>query len=48
MKKNLLSALFPKAPTRQDMEMDYLNRSVSIYDLERREREVQKGRFRQF
>ncbi len=48
MKKNLLSALFPKMPSRQDMEMDYLKRSVSIYDLERREREVQQGRFRQF
>ncbi len=48
MKKNLLSALFPKMPSRLDMEMDYLKRSVSIYDLERREREVQQGRFRQF
>jgi hypothetical protein len=48
MKKNLLSALFSRTPSRQDMEMDYLKRSVSIYDLERREREVQQGRFRQF
>lgn len=48
MKRNLLSALFPKVPTRQELEMDYLKRSVSIYDLERREREVQQGRFRQF
>ena len=48
MKKNFLSALFPKMPTRQDMEMDYLSKSVSIYDLERREREVARGRFRSF
>lgn len=48
MKKNFLSALFPKMPSRHDMEMDYLKRSVSIYDLERREREVAQGRFRSF
>ena len=48
MKKNFLSALFPKAPTRHEMEMDYLSKSVSIYDLERREREVARGRFRSF
>ena len=48
MKKNFLSALFPKMPTRQEMEMDYLSKSVSIYDLERRERGVSRGRFRSF
>lgn len=48
MKKNLLSALFSRQPTRQEIELDYLKRSVSIYDLERREREIQQGRFRNF
>ena len=48
MKKNLLSALFSRMPSRQDLEMDYLKRSVSIYDLERREREVQLGKFRTY
>jgi hypothetical protein len=46
MKKNFLSALFAKMPTRQEMEIDYLNKSVSIHDLERREREIARGRFR--
>ncbi len=48
MKKNLLSALFAKMPTRQDLEMAYLNHSVSIYDLERRQREVSSGKFRSY
>ena len=48
MKKNLISALFAKMPTRQDREMAYLNHSVSIYDLERRQREVSQGKFRSY
>jgi hypothetical protein len=48
MKKTLLSALFAKMPSRQDREMDYLNRSVTIFDLERRQREVAQGKFRNF
>ena len=48
MKKSFMSALFPKMPTRRDAEMAYLNDSVSIYDLERREREVSQGRFRSY
>ena len=48
MKKNFLSALFPKMPTHQEMDKDYLSKAVAIYDLERREREVSRGRFRSF
>ncbi len=48
MKKNLLSALFAKQPTRRDREMAYLNGSVTIFDLERREREVSQGKFRTY
>jgi hypothetical protein len=35
-----------EAPSRQKLERDYLNRSVSIYDLERRQREIDAGKFR--
>ena len=45
MKPKLLSALFAKAPSRRDREMAYLNESVSIYDLERRQAEIARGRF---
>lgn len=48
MKKGFLSALFSKPRSRRDLELDYINRSVSIYDLERREREVAQGRFRDY
>lgn len=34
--------------SRAKMEDDYLNRSVSIYDLERRMKEIERGRFRDF
>lgn len=33
------------APTRSEMETDYLNRSVSLTDLERRQREIARGKF---
>lgn len=46
MKRNILSRLFSKNTTRQSAEMQYLNSSVSIYDLERRQREVERGLFR--
>ncbi|MGB8817901.1 MAG: DUF3563 family protein [Rhizobiaceae bacterium] len=46
MKKTFLSALFAKQPSRREREMAYLGRSVSIYDLERREREIALGKFR--
>ena len=48
MKKSLMAALFGKQPTRQDREMEYLNRSVTIFDLERRQREVAQGKFRSY
>lgn len=46
MKTNLFARLFPRQLTRHEREMAYLNEAVSIYDLERREREVDQGRFR--
>lgn len=33
-------------PSRREIERDYLNAAVSLYDLERREREVENGLFR--
>jgi len=40
--RNLLTA----APTRWERERAYLAASVSRYDLERREREIEAGLFR--
>jgi hypothetical protein len=45
MKMNLFNRLFAKPATRREREMAYLNRSVTIYDLERRQREVANGMF---
>ncbi len=45
MKQNLLTRLFAKPRSRQDRETAYLNESVTIYDLERRQREVALGLF---
>ncbi len=42
--KSLLSQRF--VPSIADQERDYLNGSVSRYDLECREREIDRGRFR--
>ncbi|MGB7432540.1 MAG: DUF3563 family protein [Ahrensia sp.] len=36
------------APDRASREIDYLNRSQSLVDLERRQREIDRGKFRQF
>ena len=33
-------------PSRAEVELDYLNQSVSRVDLEMRQREVDRGRFR--
>lgn len=33
-------------PTIAELERDYLNSSVSVIDLERRQREVERGLFR--
>lgn len=34
--------------SRQKIETDYLNGSASIYDLERRIQEIERGKFRNF
>lgn len=41
----LLQNLFPRRQNRRDAEMAYLNAAVSLYDLERREREIAGGKF---
>lgn len=46
MKQNLITRLFASPASRQDRELAYLNQSVTIYDLERRQREVSNGLFR--
>lgn len=45
MKKNLLARMFMKPMTRVQREMEYLNQSVTIYDLERRESDIARGLF---
>lgn len=40
-----LRAVFER-PARQDVELDYLNQSTSRVDLELRQREIDRGRFR--
>lgn len=44
MKKTLFSRLF-HVPTRREREEAYLARSVDMYDLERRMRELDNGKF---
>jgi hypothetical protein len=44
---NLFQFLLPRRETRREAEIAYLNAAVSLYDLERREREVEQGLFRQ-
>jgi Protein of unknown function (DUF3563) len=46
MKNSLLTRMFAPAPTRRQREEAYLNECVSRYDLERRMREVDAGKFR--
>jgi hypothetical protein len=46
MKQNLFTRLFAMPATRQEREMAYLNASASIFDLERRQREIERGMFR--
>ncbi len=41
----LIQHLFPRRLSREDRELAYLNDSVSIYDLECREREIAAGKF---
>jgi len=33
-------------PSRQDIELNYLNKSISINDLERRQHQIAAGKFR--
>ena len=40
-----LTSLFGTASRRRGLERAYLNESVSHYDLERREREIDRGKF---
>ena len=40
-----LTSLCGTAQRRRTLERDYLNASVSRYDLERREREIEQGKF---
>ncbi len=42
---SFLSHLFPRALSRSEAERDYLNQSVSRYDLESRERDISRGLF---
>ena len=37
-----------RGPSRRETEMNYLNGSVSIADLERRMTEIERGKFRAF
>ncbi|TCD10940.1 DUF3563 domain-containing protein [Oricola cellulosilytica] len=37
-----------QGPSRQQIETEYLNRSLSIHDLERRQREIDAGKFSSF
>jgi hypothetical protein len=46
--KTLLKRLFTPFPTRLDLERAYLDRSVTIYDLERRQREIAEGKFARY
>lgn len=41
----LFRHLLPRQLTRREVELAYLNDSVSLYDLERREREIAAGKF---
>jgi Protein of unknown function (DUF3563) len=41
----LFRNLFPRRQTRREAELAYLNAAVSLYDLERREREIAMGKF---
>lgn len=45
MRHNLLTRMFARPLSRNEREMAYLNEAVTIYDLERRERDVAKGLF---
>lgn len=44
----LFQNLFPRRQNRRDAELAYLNAAVSLYDLECREREIERGKFSRF
>jgi alpha-ketoglutarate-dependent taurine dioxygenase len=44
----LFRNLFPRRQSRREAELAYLNGAVSLYDLEQREREIDRGRFARF
>ncbi len=37
-----------RVPSRRKIELDYLNQSISISDLERRQHEIDAGKFHSF
>lgn len=41
----LFTLLFPRRISRREAELAYLHHSVSLFDLERREREIADGKF---
>lgn len=41
----LFRKLFARVQSRREAELAYLNQSVSLYDVERREREIERGKF---
>ena len=41
----LITQLFPRIPSQDARERAYLDGSVSIYDLECRERDIARGKF---
>ncbi len=43
---NFIKTALRNFPSVREVERDYLNASVSRYDLERRQREVENGLFR--
>lgn len=43
-----LLKLLPRRKSRHQAEMEYLSGSVSLYDLECREREIQNGKFARY
>ena len=44
---SFFAQVFPPSPNRAARERAYLNGAVSRYDLESREREVERGKFAQ-
>lgn len=44
----IINRLFPRRLDRRTLELNYLNEAVSLYDLECREREIERGKFAGF